>query len=102
MGERLLRSACDVHRWGDCLVDFRRRLTGPKGWLPTSSGGVTGAHRLHGDDRRLRRQCPGGVVLGLDASELFNRQRWRTNLQLSIGMADYMETSSTWADTRAP
>lgn len=32
-----------------------------------------------------------GVVLGLDADELLNRKKWRTNLEFAIAIADYIE-----------
>jgi hypothetical protein len=38
-----------------------------------------------------RRECTHGVVLGFDQVELLNRQRWRTNLELALAMADYIE-----------
>jgi hypothetical protein len=36
-----------------------------------------------------------GVVRPGGGSELLNRQSWRTNLELAIAMADYIEHLST-------
>ena len=35
--------------------------------------------------------APIGVVLGSMQIELLNRQKWRTNFELAIAMADYIE-----------
>ena len=47
---------------------------------------------FNGHVRRLLRQCPDGIILGSVQIELLNRQSWKTVVELSTAMADYIET----------
>jgi hypothetical protein len=48
-------------------------------------------HGLDGDQGRLLRQRPDSVVLGPMQIELLNRNKWRTKIELSIAIAEWIE-----------
>jgi hypothetical protein len=86
------------HRQGGRIEDDLALDSDP--FRPWQSVHVVGVHRerptpraprLDGHGRRLLRQRLDGVVLGLDADRTPESEKWRTNLELAIAMADYIE-----------